>query len=558
MFTSTLVTLFHDFRSFTQAVHENEDATLQCSEDFEVIEEKVISVLPVLSVGQWWKDWDNALLGIDLHAQSKGFAVKKQHISKKDNEIVFRSLYCTHSGVYKPKKVDDMTKQRNKPSRKVGCKFHIHLHCAETGGVELLKVHDEHNHPLLQDTGIFHPKYRRLSPEMKESIQLFTSAGSLNARIQRQLLKAMNNDKTVINKDINNEIQKVKKQQRRIEGDAAALIKLLQHEKEMDPGMILDWDVTEHNELTRVMWMSSNQVLLWLKYHDVIVCDTTSSTNRWKMPLLLLVIVDNHNRTRIACQAIICNETADSFKWVLEQVKDKVKCAPRVVLSDADPSIDLAFRETFPDTVHQHCLFHLRLNINKHLTGAFGEHYHEWLADFYFARNSFQECLFDQRWSIMQDKWEDWLQKYPKAIKYITRTLYSTRELWAAAFTKHHFTAGLQSTSRVESCNALVKKFVSSRYTLVQLHAGLQEVMEEEKQRVRYEDWVEMLPQAQQDGLSTGVFQEIDCVLAKYLTPPILKMQRSCINRSFYYVVEKIDDITSIVNKVCLSYKWFR
>ena len=52
MFTSTLVTLFHDFRSFTQAVHENEDATLQCSEDFEVIEEKVISVLPVLSVGQ--------------------------------------------------------------------------------------------------------------------------------------------------------------------------------------------------------------------------------------------------------------------------------------------------------------------------------------------------------------------------------------------------------------------------------------------------------------------------------------------------------------------------
>lgn len=530
---------------------ENSYTSLQDSQNFEVVEEKVISILPVLTVGQWWKDWDSALLEIDLYAQSKGFAVKKQHVRKQDNQIVYRTLYCTHGGVYKPNKKDG--NQRNKPSRKVGCKFCVHLHLTEAG-VELLTVNNEHNHSLSPDTAIFHPKYRRLSPDMKEHIQLYTEAGNLNARVQRQLLKAMNINKTVLSRDVHNEVQKVKKQKRQIEGDASALIKILQHDKECDPGMVLDWDVNEHNELTRVMWMSSNQVILWLKYHDVVVCDTTSATNRWKMPLLLLVVVDDHNRTRIACQAIMCNETSSSFKWVLQQIKNKVQCAPHVVLSDADPSIDLAFREIFPDTIHQHCLFHLRLNINKHLAGALGEHYQEWLSDFYLARNAFQERLFEQHWNGMQEKWHHHLQRYPKATKYITKTLYSTRKLWAAAFTKHHFTAGLQSTSRVEGCNALVKKFVNSSCTLVEFISGFQDFLEEEKQRVRYEKWVEMLPEALKDSLAAGVFKEIDCVLARFLTPPILKMQRFFINRSFYYIVEKVDDITSIANEVSYIY----
>src|SRR5690349_15853543 len=135
----------------------------------------------------------------------------------------------------------------------------------------------------------------------------------------------------------------------------------------------------------------------------------------------------------------------------------------------------------------------------------------------------------------MLEKWEHHLHQYPKATKYITRTLYSNKELWAAAYTKHHFTAGLQSTSRVEGCNALVKKFVRSSFTLVQLFDGLQELIEEEKQRVRYEEWIEILPEAE-DGLSAGVFPEIDHILVKFLTKPILKLQRSCIKKSFFYV----------------------
>jgi hypothetical protein len=152
----------------------------------------------------------------------------------------------------------------------------------------------------------------------------------------------------------------------------------------------------------------------------------------------------------------------------------------------------------------------------------------------------------------MEEHVAKWHQ-YPKAKGYITVTLYPTCELWAAAYTKQCFTVGLQSTSRVEGSNALVKKFVDSSFTLVQLFHGLQEVLKEEERRVRYEQWVETLPEADEESLMVGIFPEISEVLAKYLPAPILKLQQSCIKRSFYYCVEKIDDINSIIDEVCIS-----
>src|SRR5207247_2401452 len=71
------------------------------------------------------------------------------------------------------------------------------------------------------------------------------------------------------------------------------------------------------------------------------------------------------------------------------------------------------------------------------------------------ARNSLCIDVFEQRFQAL-------LEKYPNAYDYLQSTIYSTRQSWACSFINRIFTAGMQSTQRVESINALIHKVVAS------------------------------------------------------------------------------------------------
>ena len=48
---------------------------------------------------------------------------------------------------------------------------------------------------------------------------------------------------------------------------------------------------------------------LWPRFHDVIIHDNTSKTNRYDMALNLFVAIDNNYKTRIVTQALTKYET---------------------------------------------------------------------------------------------------------------------------------------------------------------------------------------------------------------------------------------------------------
>jgi hypothetical protein len=56
---------------------------------------------------------------------------------------------------------------------------------------------------------------------------------------------------------------------------------------------------------------------LWLKYHDIIVYDTTLKTNQYEMALNLFVTVNNNYKTRIVAQALTKYENQADFNWIL-------------------------------------------------------------------------------------------------------------------------------------------------------------------------------------------------------------------------------------------------
>ncbi|CAG8675883.1 14424_t:CDS:2 [Rhizophagus irregularis] len=156
---------------------------------------------------------------------------------------------------------------------------------------------------------------------------------------------------------------------------------------------------------------------------------------------------------------------------------------------------------------------------------------HEWNK----CRNSFSEEEFQRRWHGL-------LKNYPEAQKYLERALGTDVTGWALCFTHRSFNAGVQSTQRVESYNALIKKSVGSSTTLYELDIQIQLQFDKEEKFERLEEQVNQNPTIGLPNVIKRYFKRIDGIIKKYLTPQVLKIQHGQMNESLLYCVKKIEN----------------
>src|ERR1043166_9996886 len=99
----------------------------------------------------------------------------------------------------------------------------------------------------------------------------------------------------------------------------------------------------EDNHLVRLCWMRPEQQVLWSRFHDIILLDTTAKTNHFSMILCVIILVDNHNRSRLAATAILSDETRDSFEWLFQSLFNTTGgLMPRLLYTDTDPAMVVA------------------------------------------------------------------------------------------------------------------------------------------------------------------------------------------------------------------------
>ena len=177
--------------------------------------------------------------------------------------------------------------------------------------------------------------------------------------------------------------------------------------------------------------MSPAQITLWLEYHDVILNDNTAKTNRYQMPLSLFLVTDNNTKSRLVAQALVSDETVESYKWVLECTKNATMTEPLVFVTDADSAANAAIGQVYEMTYPVHCIFHIGENLPKNTKSKLSNQYEDFVRDFYICRNSLCKDLFDQRWSKL-------IEKYPSVRDYLMRTLYPSRQAWARALRQKH------------------------------------------------------------------------------------------------------------------------
>src|SRR5687767_6855618 len=70
--------------------------------------------------------------------------------------------------------------------------------------------------------------------------------------------------------------------------------------------------------LSGVFWVTDHQQKDFLQYNDIILNDNTSKTNRFNMMMSVFVIIDSTTRSRMVAQALLNDETLESYVWMLE------------------------------------------------------------------------------------------------------------------------------------------------------------------------------------------------------------------------------------------------
>jgi hypothetical protein len=385
---------------------------------------------------------------MDRFALKEGFNYKIR-TSEKVEGVVRRVAYeCTKSGSHTSQVTSDPTKKRNVSSSRTSCPWKLNVtYPKSSGAIKINTFNNEHNHPLTPMIREMAPRFRKLTSKMLVDIEKYVIQGRMDSASIYPLLRHDYPNQPIHKKDLYNAVYQFRQKNNPGDMDASKMLELLMEWKDSNPLWIVKLRLDPvSRKLNSLLWMSPIQRELYSKYSDVTIIDTTYNTNRFQMMLCIITVVDNNYKTRIVASAIIDDETLDTYRWLFGTILAETGISPGVIFTDSDPSMIQSIKEIYPDTKHLLCIFHIDLNLRKKLKGKLGDKFEEFRHKFYTCRNSLCEDLFESRWNQL-------INQYPAATKYLSDTLYVNKESWAIPWIHRRFTTGAQSTQRIESIN---------------------------------------------------------------------------------------------------------
>ncbi|CAB5181869.1 unnamed protein product [Rhizophagus irregularis] len=381
----------------------------------------------ILNVNDTFKDWDAVETAVNMFAKYNGFVAIKFHkdLDIIDKTITRRRVYqCWKAGINNPNKVEDITLYRKSSSTKTNCpwqaNFYFGKHAAD---IHLTKFNNSHNHQCNPVSIELASKNLRFSQSILDKIEHYTTKGV----------------------------------QVHDEFDAATMFLYLLKQYEEDLNYIIIPRLKgPSNELIGLFWITSKQCnKLRPKFHNVVIYDNTAKMNRYEMALSLFIGIDNNFKTRVLIQALTKYETQADYIWILQcTLKVTNNLSPHVSYTDGDPAMLAAVQVVYPQTRHLLYIYHIAENIKKKAKALLrNDMVQNFIKDFYHMRNSYTEYQFELRYTKM-------LTKYELCRSYLEKKLYSSHESWAKYAISKVFTAGVESTQRVESINGVLKKYL--------------------------------------------------------------------------------------------------
>jgi len=206
------------------------------------------------------------------------------------------------------------------------------------------------------------------------------------------------------------------------------------------------------------------------------------------MPLSSFVGVDIEGNSVILANGLLNSEETESYEWLLDQLQ-KYHPPPTVLLVDEDFGMEGACASKLKNTKIINCIWHIAsLNLFKNFSKPFGIDFGNFKDRFWRARNALSIPEFEREWQSLTKEHVP-PEMAGETLKRVTNnlaSLYARREKWAWPWISKYFTAGMQSTQRVEQTNAYVKERAGVHTTFTTLFLHIDDKLSRQKQSQGY------------------------------------------------------------------------
>nr|XP_020155217.2 protein FAR1-RELATED SEQUENCE 5-like [Aegilops tauschii subsp. strangulata] len=452
----------------------------------------------------------DAYIFYNNHAREHGFSIRKQKVKRGASGMIrYRRFLCSRAGRRQSKFITmEGRKRRLRPETRCDCSAHMMVKLDRERGVWFVASFvDDHNHAMARpDEVCLLWSHRRIGDGQRAEILAMEAAGIRKHIIMDNFISRYGSyDKCgLIRRDIYNLCCR-EKMKLIAKGDAETAVGIMRSRKEKDPEFFFfEYVRDKEGRLKSMFWCDAQSRRDYQDYGDVVVFDSTYKMNRYGMPFVPFVGVNNHRCTTVFGCAIIADETEGTYVWLLQTfMKANCQVKPKSIITDSDAAMIRAIRTVLSDVFHRLCSWHIEKNMQRHL------HYKsldEFRSLLYYATS---QANFEQRWKAFYDKWktdrtEEWLDR-----------MYRKRRLWAASYLSDGFFLGMRSNQRSESLNSCLHLHLDYGMTIVDLVVHYENCIVRLRENEAYDDCEAF----QKEPPSVTKYKALEEHAAKVFTP---------------------------------------
>ncbi|KAK1605624.1 hypothetical protein QYE76_029297 [Lolium multiflorum] len=401
------------------------------------------------------------------YAKEHGFSIRREKKKERLDElgtstIRYRRFLCSRAGQRESKYLEmENRTYRHRPESRCNCGAHFSVSYNRKKGVwTVLRFDDNHNHkPATADQIAFLRSHRKMKDHQKSRIMSLAAAGMRLFNIMRSFISDSGKYSTVgfVRKDLYN-MSCREKMKMIAKGDANTTIGIMEKRKRDDPEFFFDYKLGKGGELLHLFWCDSQSRQDYADFGDVLVFDSTYKTNRYAMPFIPFVGINNHRQTTVFACAIVSDEKEKTYKWLLETfLKAMYQQKPKGIITDGDAAMIAAVGKVFPGVWYRVCTWHIEKNMKKHLDSV--------------AHNEFRSLLYySTSEQVFEERWRAFVEKHQTALtKEWMKRMYARKKLWSAAYLANGYFLGMKSNQRSESLNSTLHTHLDFGLTIVDM-----------------------------------------------------------------------------------------
>ncbi|XP_065877465.1 protein FAR1-RELATED SEQUENCE 5-like [Euphorbia lathyris] len=308
------------------------------------------------------------------------------------------------------------------------------------------------------------------------------------------------------------------------DGDAFITLGFLAAKQEMDPGFFYKYTSKENGQLCNLFWSDSISRLDYSVFGDVVAFDVCYKRNIYCTPVVTLIGVNNHWQSIVFACALLEDEQASSYNWMLRTFLDCMSGKkPLSVVTDGDLAMRAAIREVFTNVKHRLCILHIQRNATNQVRNP------NFKTDFRDVMlNPLEVSEFEEKWTSLVSKYglqnNSWIER-----------MYDDRELWAEAYFKGFFFGGIRTISRCEGFHSFLNDYMNKNLNLLEFVKQFDRALD----RIRYNETKADHKALYSNPVCAHVLKVYEKQAAEKYTPNSFEKFQAELNKESLYLVNE-------------------